>query len=82
MPLRLAWATTIHKSQGLTLDCVEISLDGSVFAHGQAYVAVSRARSLESLSFKEFRRDVIRSSEDVRDFYSTPYSVLKLKYTS
>jgi ATP-dependent DNA helicase PIF1 len=82
MPLRLAWATTIHKSQGLTLDCVEISLDGSVFAHGQAYVAVSRARSLESLSFKEFRKDVIRSSEDVRDFYSTPYSVLKLKYTS
>jgi ATP-dependent DNA helicase PIF1 len=82
MPLRLAWATTIHKSQGLTLDCVEISLDGSVFAHGQAYVAVSRARTLESLSFREFRRDVIRSADEVKDFYSTPYSVLKLKYTS
>ena len=48
IPLKLAWATTIHKSQGLTLDRVSIDLNGT-FACGQAYVGLSRAKNLQSM---------------------------------
>ena len=50
MPLILAWAVTIHKAQGLTLDDVRIDLGRGAFAPGQAYVALSRARTIEGLS--------------------------------
>jgi ATP-dependent exoDNAse (exonuclease V) alpha subunit len=56
VPLRLAYAVTIHKAQGLTLDKVYIDFDHGMFAHGQAYVAFSRARTLEGLEISRALR--------------------------
>ena len=58
-PIRLAWAITVHKSQGLTFNQVKIDFTGGVFAGGQTYVALSRCTSLEGISLQ----DSIRPSE-------------------
>jgi ATP-dependent DNA helicase PIF1 len=68
MPLRLAWAITAHKSQGMSLDAVRVFL-GKVFEDGQAYVALSRARTLEGLYIENGGRNSIRANAKAVDFY-------------
>ena len=64
-PLVLSWASTIHKVQGLTLDQIVVDMKGRVFNAGQAYVAFSRVKSLQSLFIKNFNPASIKVSASV-----------------
>ena len=68
-PIRLAWAITVHKSQGLTFNQVKIDFTGGVFAGGQTYVALSRCTSLEGISLQEpIRPSEIFVRNEVKQF--------------
>ena len=69
-PLKLAWAMTIHKSQGKTFDKVYIDMAGGAFEFGQTYVALSRCRTFEGVQLKKpLTNDDILVDERIVDFY-------------
>ncbi|MES2677972.1 MAG: PIF1 family ATP-dependent DNA helicase [Pseudomonadota bacterium] len=69
VPLLLAWAITIHKSQGMTLDKVKCDLS-KVFADGQIYVALSRVKTLEGLFIDALDFNRIRANQQIVEFYN------------
>ncbi len=70
IPLKLAWAITTHKSQGMSIDVVEIDMNRA-FVAGQIYVALSRVRSLDGLYITNINYDKIQCNPRVIEFYKT-----------
>lgn len=68
-PICLAWAITIHKSQGMGIKYLSIDIGDSIFEEGQCYVALSRALSLDGLHIKKFSIDSIKCNEIVKKYY-------------
>ncbi|KAL2075162.1 hypothetical protein VTL71DRAFT_104 [Oculimacula yallundae] len=68
IPLKLAWALTIHKSQGMTLDFIEVSSD-DMFEKGQLYVALSRGTNIEGVTLTGKKREQLSSDNTVLEFY-------------
>eukprot|EP00980_Cylindrotheca_fusiformis_P010930 scaffold2499_cov125-Cylindrotheca_fusiformis.AAC.21 len=77
IPLKLAWAITTHKAQGLTLDYVIADL-GEVFADGQAYVALSRASDEKGLELRNFSPNRVRANRIASAFYNNPHQEFPL----
>lgn len=70
-PFQLAWAVTIHKAQGLTLDNIYLDLGRGCFAPGQTYVALSRLRSIKGLYLaREINPEDIKTSKNIKEFVS------------
>lgn len=73
IPLRLAYALTIHKAQGASLDSALVDIGDSTFEYGQAYVALSRVRSLEGLYVHDLSPAAFRAHPTVKAFYEGTY---------
>ena len=71
IPLCLAWALTIHKIQGATLDSAEMDIGKSVFAAGQTYVGLSRVKTLDGLYLSDFNPMRIKANPLVVEFYDS-----------
>lgn len=76
IPLKLAWAVTIHKAQGVTLDCCKIDIGDSLFAYGQAYTALSRVKDLKGLCVISVSKSAFKTHPEVLEFYKNS-SILK-----
>ena len=73
IPLKLAYAFSIHKSQGMTLDAVELDLGSTIFEYGQAYTALSRARSLDSIKISHVAAKSFKTHKIVKKLYGVAY---------
>ena len=69
IPLIYAWAITIHKSQGLSLDAAIMDIGTNIFEYGQTYVALSRVRNLKGLYLSSFDYTKICANPKVKKFY-------------
>jgi len=69
IPLILAWAITIHKAQGATLEQAEIDVGNGIFEYGQSYVALSRVKDINGLYLTAFNPYKIKVSKKVKDYY-------------
>ena len=76
VPLILAWAVTIHKAQGATLEYVEVDVGMSIFEYGQAYVALSRVKSIKGLFLVNFDPEVFQANPLVDKFYASQFPTL------
>jgi len=74
LPLKVSYALSIHKSQGMTIDALEIDLGENIFTCGQAYTALSRAKSLKSIKIIDVSKESFKTNPYVKSFY---YNVLK-----
>ena len=83
-PLMLAWAVTIHKSQGKTFDKVIIDFGRGTFAHGQAYVALSRCTSLEGIVLKQpfLKRHILMDFDVIKFLTKLQYNKAETEYSS
>jgi ATP-dependent DNA helicase PIF1 len=70
IPLILAWAITIHKSQGTTLDLAEIDIGTGIFECGQSYVALSRVKNIEGLYLSSFNPNKIKVNKKSQEYYT------------
>jgi ATP-dependent DNA helicase PIF1 len=71
IPLKLAYAITIHKAQGATLDCALIDVGGRTFEYGQAYTALSRVKDMESLFIHDITPEAFKAHPKVVAFYAS-----------
>lgn len=69
IPLKVAYACSSHKVQGMSIDYAEVDL-ANIFEYGQAYVALSRVRTLEGLSIKNFNKNCIKANPKVTEYYN------------
>ena len=74
IPLRLAYAITIHKAQGATLDCALIDIGDNTFEYGQAYVALSRVRSLDCLYIWDLKPSAFMVHPKVKAFFAITHT--------
>jgi ATP-dependent DNA helicase PIF1 len=69
MPVRICYALSIHKSQGMTIDALEIDMGPNIFTCGQSYTALSRAKKLSSIKIIDVHKDSFKTNMYVKEFY-------------
>ena len=69
MPLKLAYAISIHKSQGASIDCIELDLGSDIFVSGQTYTALSRATNIQNIKIINIERNSFFINKKIFEFY-------------